>query len=1089
MADRTAHRSTSSVTGEVAGDGGPVRPGGGQPAPARRGLGRRLLRWAGYAVLGVVLLLGVAVLALNTSWGGEHVRGLAVDAVNAAMTEGEFSMAGLDIDGIRTVEATGLLFTHKGDTAAYVPRARTTVGLLPLLTQTVDVRALETVEPFVAARQGADSVWNWVAMFAPDPDAPVDTTAGWTIKLDDTAIDDARIRVAFYNAERDSAAVLRNLTLRLSDAVLAGPETLRGEIERLSVAVVSPFTEAPLDVELAGRFEDLVAEIDTLSALSPRSRLTASGLVAPPTPELAERIDFRLDAEPFHFGDIAGLVPSLNPEATVAGSVRLDGRGSDVLVRSDLRTGAGGQFDLEALVTPRTDGPVRYTAEGELVAFDPAYITGNEQMAGTFNARLDADLSGTQLDRLEGRAGLRIFDSEWRGEPLPTNAANIDFADGRGQFEVDAGLYDARVDVAGMIAPFEAVPAYRAEGTFTGIELAQFIPESDLNAGFSGRFNVNGNGFAPESAVARAAVELREGYYNDLRFQDTRAGVTVRNGQLDFSVGSALRGAQTGRAGSVDLSGSLNFAGEVLRYSIDEGQFNGIDVAAITGTPDQSSDLSGTLSLTGTGTDPAAMGLDLQATLTESEYGAYRLDAVNLAASMAGGITEFDVDAQTNAGILRASGTARPFAEVITYDITSGSFVDLDIGVLTENAEQSSDLDGSFTASGQGIDPQVLSAQARVDLRPSVVNEQRITDGTATVRLAGGELDVQADLVFPEGEVELAATGQPFAERPRFNVSEGRFDRLDIGAILGNEQLRTNLSGRFNVDLDGTSFDDQTTLDARLDLAGSTVNGEQIQSGTLNAALAQGRLQADLQANLTDGELVLQTDARPFDDMPVYEAGGRFRNVDFAALAGIDTVASRLNGGFTLDGRGLNVEAADLSAMIALEASIVDQVNVDTLLAEVRLAQGVLQVDTLKIASNFVDATGSGPVALREGAGTSAFEARVNIESLEPVRKFAGIPDLRGEGTARVTVRGPGGNARFVARPDLSYLTYNNIRIAWLSGIVAGSYRDSTLQVETNLDVGYTAMPGFTFEESQVEFSYGPSGGRADVSLRVDGRR
>src|SRR5690606_21750818 len=143
-----------------------------------------------------------------------------------------------------------------------------------------------------------------------------------------------------------------------------------------------------------------------------------------------------------------------------------------------------------------------------------------------------------------------------------------------------------------------------------------------------------------------------------------------------------------------------------------------------------------------------------------------------------------------------------------------------------------------------------------------------------------------------------------------------------------------------------------------------------LSGGTVDAALAAGRL--DLRTDLTfpEGVARVQASGRLFDEVPTYEAEGALLGVDVAGLMGIDTLTARFSVDFDVKGRGFDPRTMRLEGLVTSREAAFEEADLDTLYADFLLEDGLLVVDSLFLQSNVADAHGAGRVALFDTLGT-----------------------------------------------------------------------------------------------------------------------
>src|SRR3954451_22691100 len=94
-----------------------VRADAGKRRGKRRSRGRTVLVWAGRILVGLVvfvlLALGAVQAILQTHWGRERVRRLAVSSLVKAMPEARIELRSLDTVSLRGITLSGLTLAER----------------------------------------------------------------------------------------------------------------------------------------------------------------------------------------------------------------------------------------------------------------------------------------------------------------------------------------------------------------------------------------------------------------------------------------------------------------------------------------------------------------------------------------------------------------------------------------------------------------------------------------------------------------------------------------------------------------------------------------------------------------------------------------------------------------------------------------------------------------------------------------------------------------------------------------------------------------------------------------------------------------
>ena len=1008
------------------------------PAPevharARRLWWRRALRVLGVLGVGVILLVVGLFFFLRTQTGRETARSVVVGQIqNLLADDATVSAERLDGNFLTGARLTGVRIERRGEPVLTADSVLVDYTLRTLLRRTFSASQLVVAGPNVYVRQYADSTFNVSGLFVPRPDRDT-TKAGFDVLIDEVAVTRGRAEVHFLNPRRDSVLVVRDLATRLSDLVIT-KEALGADISALALTAVATDGETTMDLAGAGRFSRELVELREL-------RLVGSGGTGVEGEALYvfERgalpvFDADLEAAPLALADVRAFAPvPAYGDPRLRLSAESDGRQLRFALRGALPADGGGPdatVVLDGALSRRTsDGPLSYQAEGSLRRFDPAVLTRNPALAATLTGDLSLDFEGTTTRTLTGPFSVDLRETTAAGRRIDRLALDGRIADGRLTFELDGALPGLDLVAEGQARPFERVPTFDVRGTARDVDLAALVPGQ--RGRFAGDFAVEGRGNSAETLAGTAALSLSRAEIpldgRTLRLARAEIDADVARGALAFDADLAFADG----GGRLAASGSAVLDADPLVYTVDRGRMDGLNLAVLTGDPAQQSALTGTFTLDGRGTDPQALAAEVGLRLGPSRYGAYAVQSARLDGSLRGGRAAFDLAADLGrSGSLTAVGTAQPFQTPLAY-AAEGRVQNLDLAALTQNPDQFSDLTGTYSITGRGIDPQTLTADARVQLAPSSYGLREI--GGADVRLAlrRGALSLTGDVDVREGQFTLDVSGRPFDADPTITLGERTcFAGVDAGELTRNPNLTTSLTGCFAGSVRG--FADPATLDADgvLTLSTSRVNDATISSGRIDLTLAGGALDAsgvvrteggDLlspdaptPAFTPDGELAFTLAGRPLDEVPTYALDARARALNVSALAGLDGAEPIvLSATVDVRGRGVDPATADVRGRVRSAPTRAAGVAVDTLAADFALAGGVLALDSLVLRSDLATAQAGGTLALYDSTAASDFRVRANVVSLAPLRRYLPEGTIAGleSGSLELAVTGGAGGA------------------------------------------------------------------------------
>lgn len=469
---------------------------------------------------------------------------------------------------------------------------------------------------------------------------------------------------------------------------------------------------------------------------------------------------------------------------------------------------------------------------------------------------------GRSLDTFSGNVALDLdrasIDLDTRRLQLADADLDATVANGLVSYDADLALAgdDGRVVAGGTLRLGREPLPFTADGEAFGLDLAALTGNPSQESDLTGTFAIDARGLDLRQSAIDLSADLRDSRYGTYDVAAGELAVELRRGVAEIAADLDL-----GPGGQVTAAGTARPFATPLTFDLS-GTMQNLDLAELQDVPERYSDLTGTFTAQGAGTDPATMELTARIEITEpSSYGERFVDAADLVVTLNNGDLAVEGTALTPEGSFDLALTGRPFDESPSFAFQETCFSDLDLSAFAPSAPRS-DLNGCFSGQIAGLgDLATADGDGLVTLRPSTVNEAELDDGRVSFTLDDGALGATLDLTLASppadegveegGRVVAAVQGRPFAEVPTLSL-RGRTEALDLGALLDlppDQPLRLSLG--FDLDVRGTDPETMT-------LAGSLTGG----SSTLGpVGLDTLRAQFALQSGVVRVDtLVLDTD-------------------------------------------------------------------------------------------------------------------------------------------------------------------------------------------------------------------------------------
>ena len=499
----------------------------------------------------------------------------------------------------------------------------------------------------------------------------------------------------------------------------------------------------------------------------------------------------------------------------------------------------GGKILARGTARPFAETP-RYDVRGELNDINLARLLNDPSQSGRFSGTFAVEGQGIDPQEAIATGSFNLGRTQYGEIDLDRAAVTASLARGEVRYNADLDFSDGDGSVVaqGSVRPFADVLSYRVdEGRLQNFDLAAVTGDT-THTDLTGTFALDGSGTDPRNLALDVAANLRDSRYDRYAINAANVSANLRGGNLTFDVEGDL--AEIGR---IDAVGSARPFAEPLTYQA-RGNVRNLDLAALTGDPGQSSDLTGAFDVSGTGTDPETLALDLRLDLRDSRYRQQQITGGTITGTLRRGTLDLAVDATTPEGALTFAVSGRPFDENPTLLLNEGSFRGVNLALVLDNPALQTDLNGRLEFDASGFDPQLSTMSGRVVLLPSRINGAVLDGGEVQFDLTRGYAEASADLDFQQGAAALTFTGRPFDERPTYTTA-GTLDSLDVAAIFGDseaEQTSVNLA----FDVNGEGFDPATmTLSGSLRGGRSQLVGATVDTLRTEFALAESVLRVD----------------------------------------------------------------------------------------------------------------------------------------------------------------------------------------------------------------------------------------------------
>ena len=553
-------------------------------------------------------------------------------------------------------------------------------------------------------------------------------------------------------------------------------------------------------------------------------------------------------------------------------------------------------------------------------------------------------------------------------------------------------------------------PGIRAEVKAAGVSIAAFTGRPDTTQHIDALARLAGHGTDPSTFKGRLTAELAAHGLVGSRALQASVEASLRDGVAE------LRGKGSLDALLFTLSGRLSAFADPPAYDLTTTAQ--IPLARWTPASDDILDklagLNGTIGASGTGFNPLVGTCRANARITWD--GNPDIESILVEASSVDSAAEAKALLTTRDGSVRLDAQVRVgTAPELVLRALEFSRLDLSALLGTQGAMS---LTGRASGELRGSDLEHASGTFSFRLDSSRVGTTRIARTNIDARFENGRVTAVMEGRTSDGNLDIQASAEPFAEWPSITVQDARFEGLDLGGLLLEEDGATDLNGSARVHLvaeptpDASSGTSRAAAHSRQGLVGNVqvdLGRSRIYRQEILSMAAVGELTGQVAAMELDlrtpaGGALLSGNVEPFQAFPNARlTDGRFQHLDIGALAGIDSLDTDISGTISGELQGSSWEAASGSVALDLLPSRINREPVSEARVTANVTNGDLSLrGYAALRAGLINFDGSG--SLRDDQ--LSFEADAGLE-LHDLSRLARDSSLT-ESNARVSFAAKG---------------------------------------------------------------------------------
>ena len=909
----------------------------------------------------------------------------------------------------------------------------------------------------------------------------INNPSSFTITVDQFSINQLNLSAASYNPDRDSVYYIQRAAIGLSGLEVG--ESIALDLHTLTGALRIPDRADSVQINIQASLLDNVLSVKELKLASEQSSVFGSGTLGLDWQDsLMTDTDLALRANPLAFDDIRIFVPGLAPGHTADFMLAIEGNEQHLDITHTLDVSDGATLRTEAVFTQLPEQNYELVLDGTVGQLNPNTFDVTGLPTGNINLELSTRLAGSAFENMSGYSQAVMLGSTIASSPIDSTYLTIQWTEGAADLSLNTGLDEVDVSLSGIVFPFATPITYNVSGALQRLDIAPFT-DSTQTSTLNVNLRIAGEGISPDQAKIDTYLDFEPSRINQVGINSGTLRANLSDyriqGDAAFNTTEGSLSAQT----LFDIEDDLLF--ETLRLELD-----GFNVNSFLNNPTSSS-ITGTLIADALLSDDPRANWVIQ--LKPTHYGDYEIESSTIEGSLEDGTVRMATETMIHSGRVELNAELHPFEDQITYEITQGSLSNLSLGPILRNDNFQTNLNGSFSLKGLGVDPASMQTTGALNLTSSEINSQSLTEADISFSLIDNVLQSTLDVLMPASEIRVDLTVDSVITYPQLTLEQGDVKNLNLGPILGDTTLDSSINGSVALKASGNSLEN-LSLDAAIDILPSTFNRALIKESQVTLFYRNNRGHLDANFNIDDGTIAIKADTVTLGDNPEYAFQVEVDSLNIANLTNQDSLQSMLNVAVTARGYGKEPQTMYASGSVQSTHSTYGDAYLENADLGFVLRDGLLNINRLNLISNMLNVQGEGDVALFDDSESIAsdFKASGTLVDLSPLGSIIGAEALdASSGEFELALAGPPGVLQFDTRLDVLGILYNDIRIGVIDARVAGNLdeqrRPSSVTLSGTAD--QFNIPGFAMDEVIYSAIYADSTVRFNLDNQIDAER
>ncbi len=263
-------------------------------------------------------------------------------------------------------------------------------------------------------------------------------------------------------------------------------------------------------------------------------------------------------------------------------------------------------------------------------------------------------------------------------------------------------------------------------------------------------------------------------------------------------------------------------------------------------------------------------------------------------------------------------------------------------------------------------------------------------------------------------------------KRLPYNIKT-EFTNIELSQWIGNHGHDYLINGQLSVRGNGIDLA-SANMDLKGDLSDSKIKNAKLEKFLFDLNVHDGIVEGYVGGKGNFGEILLYPELRDIKNNPFYRADITAKNLDLAIITGNDSLSSDINMIATIDGKEFDPAKLISDAEIMIYESRFQQINVDTLMTNVRYQDKNIQIDTLWLLTNQARLAANGNYSFNANSDINLMLKFSGIGEFEPYIPLE-LKNIKTGGTVNAHLNGKTDSLEMISIIELNQNQYKDISL------------------------------------------------------------